>query len=225
MTIRRALSLVAFCVAGALPAAAGMIGFSNRDAFLAALPNSSEETFSSISAGNLGASTIALTTGTILYDVTTDNTLWGVTIGGNRSLSTSAYTAYLLVSNFSAPVYAIGGYFFFDDNNSGISNDSAGTVGVDNSIDPLLLGNIPAPGSTTFFFGVVSDSPIVSLRFVNNGATGYVNMDNLILSGDGTTVAAAAAAEVPEPSTYAMIGVAGIASWAMGRRKLATKIG
>lgn len=211
MNLRRTLPVLALCIASVMPASAGMIGFDNRDAFLAALPSHAEETFSSIADGDVAANTLTLTTGTILYDISTDSSLWGVTIAGNRSLSTDLQTAYLLAANFSAPVYAIGAYFFFDDNSSAIQSESAGTVGVDNGIDPLLLGNIPSQGSTTFFFGVVSDTPIVSLRFVNNGDTGFVNIDNLILG--------AAAAEVPEPSTYGMIGATGIlASWLLRRR-------
>lgn len=215
MNLHRVLPILALSVVAALPAGAATISFTNRNDFLAALQSYSEQTFSSIPDGSLGTNTLALQGGPIQYDIQSNYGLWGITIGGDRSLSTNTSPAYLLVSNFTAPVYAIGGYFFFDDDYQAVDPPSAGTVTVDNGVDPLTVGNIQPATTTTRFFGVISDTPIVSLKFQNTTGNGFINIDNLILA-DGVPQMS----DIPEPSTYGMLSTAGIlGAWLRKRRK------
>ena len=71
--------------------------------------------------------------------------------------------------------------------------------------------------STEPFGGFVSTTPITSLTLTGthliNGQGAYISLDNLIVSGT----------PVPEPTTWAQVGVGSLGLWLTARRRYAAR--
>jgi len=136
---------------------------------------------------------------------------WGDTFGGIRALSTgNPATDVFVMTNFSLNTFAFGGYFFPSD---GVGVVSGGTVTISTLFSDLSFTSVTnSRGSANlnnWFFGWVTDEPGTAIRSVTLTAGGdYASAADVTLA-------------VPEPSTYAMLGLAavGLAGYVIRRRR------
>lgn len=129
-------------------------------------------------------------------------------LAGNRYLTTSgqpttAWSAPITINFTGAPVYALGGSFFFTSAGGAVVN---GTVGVALS-DGTNVGLTGQSNST--FWGYVSDTPITSIVISPDATHHFVSVDNLYV---GTS-------NVPEPASAVMMIVAGAVGVIRSRRR------
>lgn len=136
---------------------------------------------------------------------------WGDTFGGVRALSTGdPETDVFVMTNFSLNTFAFGGYFFPSDG-TGIVSDGTVTI-------TTLFSDLSSTSTTSsrgsadlnnWFFGWVTDEPGTTVRSVT------------LTAGNDYASAADVTLAVPEPSTYALLGLAavGLAGYIIRRRR------
>jgi hypothetical protein len=189
-----------------------IVTYTDRTAFLAALSGPTfENDFQTMPTSAVGSPRSFSGNG-FGYQISAVNGLIGIDIGGDISIAAVTGTSALNVINLTGGVTAVGGYFFFDANTA-VSTTGAGTLTANNGVDPAAVMNVTAPTSLTGFFGFISTSGVltsVSLQKTSGG--GFPDLDDLIV---GT---AATGSPVPEPATWSMLAVAGLAI-ALRRRR------
>ena len=199
--------------------AAGFTFYTNQSAFLSALAGRPAYTnnFTTIPTGGsrLDTNVVAFSGGAFSYTATIPGvapttSFWGDTFGVVNALSTGdPINDVFVMTNFSLNTAAFGGYFFPSD---GIGVVSGGSVTLTTVFADLSSTNITTGrGSANlndWFFGWITDEPGTAVRSVTlTAGNDYASSANVTLA-------------VPEPSTYALLGLAaaGLAGYMIRRR-------
>jgi hypothetical protein len=201
-----ALCLLAALLAQALPAGAGVVVYTDRASFLAAMPNVATDTFNDLAGGAVLAGPLARGLGSAAYRATVADTaglggadqaldFYPLSTGPNNvALSNNYAPNALLFDQFAPQARGIGASFY----SSGEGGDFlpgqalAFTFMAADGMSSWLLH----PTSADSFLGFIADGPIVSLsvRAVQGGPLNWVALDDLAISA------------VPEPSSALLFG-------------------
>jgi hypothetical protein len=184
--------------------------YTNESAFFSALASSNyTETFSSVPSGPFFGPTNFVGNG---FTITANNTvpadgLYKDLISGTNALSIGgAAGTGGLVFNFSPNTYAVGGFFYIG---SGVVQ--SGTVNfalVLSNAAPINFSTNVSSFADAYFGWTFDTNQILSLTVSSTSGAGFASASEL-------TVA------VPEPSTYALLGLAaaGLAGYVIRRRR------
>lgn len=207
--LKKLFLLGVFAVANA---SAAIITYTDQVSFLAALGSYYQEDFELL--GSLTNPTPFSGSG-FSYDISSSGTLTPYIIDGDTALSVNEPFDNILINNFGGAPTAIGGFFYFDNNDGGFADAGLGIITVSNGVDTDVSVNVSGPYSpTSNFFGFISTAgPITSLTYERAAGDfpGYVDVDDLIV---GTTDAS----QVPEPGSFALMGTGLLFAGWLGRR-------
>jgi len=205
------------CAAALNTSAATFTFYDNESDFLNALSGRPlyQEGFASVPQTRFNTNTTNFSNGTFSFTATIpplapDTSLWGETFQGNAALSTGDPAESLVLTNFSLNTAAFGGYFF---------PSAAPDITPDDITLTIFFGDLTSTNLTTnrgsvnfadWFFGWVTDEPGTTISSVTLTGAGveYSSVADVTLA-------------VPEPSTYALLGLAaaGLAGYVIRRRR------
>jgi len=211
-----AVGLVALCTT-ALHSEAQTNTYTNGAAFFSAISSSNyTETFNSIPAPGFVATPTNFSGNGFSFTATTTNTggnqLYGLTNGGGGDRWITLYFPEygMVFTNFSLNVSAIGGNFFATDGDGFYTNTPI-NVSILLSDSSTFSTNYTPSGPTSFLGVTFSTNLSVSALVVSN-----LNAPPQFPTANNLTVGV-----VPEPSTYALLGLAaaGFAGYVVRRRR------
>jgi hypothetical protein len=212
------LAAVTIACATALNAGAQTNTYTNSSAFFSAISASNyTETFNGIAGGNVVTTPTNFSGNGFSFTATTtngglDNQLYGLTNGGGDDRwITLFFPEYGLVfTNFSLNVSAIGGNFFATDDQGNYTNTPI-NVRVLLSDSSTFSTNYTPSGATSFLGVTFSTNVSISSLVISN-----LNTPPQFPTANNLTIGV-----VPEPSTYALLGLAaaGFAGYAIRRRR------
>ena len=197
--------------------------YTDSSAFFAAISASNyTETFNSIPAANFVTTPTNFSGNGFSFTATTDtngplpppdnNRLFGLTNGGggDRWLTTFYPNFGLVFTNFSLNVSAIGGNFFAT-TDTGFFTNSPINVRILLSDSSTFSTNFTASSASSFLGVTFNTNVSVSALVISN-----LNVQPQFPTGNNLTIGV-----VPEPSTYALLGLAaaGFAGYVIRRRR------
>lgn len=188
-------------------AQAAVTSFTSLQEFTMAAGTVSVDALDDLTAGELPA-TLSRSTGGLAYQASSFSGLYAAGAAGAAFLSNSDRRDAIVLSQFSSGVRAVGATFFgSDEQGLALSNQT-----LEISWQDLQGGG----GSTVLdinhaasFFGIVSDRALASLTIsiaAGNLLAAWPSVDNIALA-------------VPEPATYALMGLGVLAVAAASRRR------
>jgi len=138
-----------------------------------------------------------------------DSEVWVDTYGGKIGITTFTNSQTLYVTNLSPSIRAIGGYFYGNNAEVVVSNSLRIDV-FTSSGSTNFTTNVSSTNIADYFFGFISTDPSVTF---NGLATTSTNAFS--------TISEVTISTVPEPSTYALLGLAAasLAGYLVRRRK------
>jgi hypothetical protein len=204
--------------AGALTAGAQTNTFTNSSAFFSAISASNyTETFNGIAGGNVVTTPTNFSGNGFSFTATTtnggvNNQLYGLTNGGgdDRWITLLFPQFGLVFTNFSLNVSAIGGNFFATDD-QGFYTNTPINVRILLSDSSIFSTNYTPSGATSFLGVTFSTNVSISSLVISN-----INTPPQFPTANNLTIGV-----VPEPSTYALLGLAaaGFAGYVIRRRR------
>lgn len=210
----KTLAKTFFFAAAALSIASSAIAqptpFTNSTAFFNAITASNyTENFNSFSGGTTNASPLNFSNNGFQYRAQTGFGPFYILNSASPDfwLSTFEVTT-ITFTNISPNVTAIGGNFFATDYNSGYTNTQIGLRFV--FADSTSYSTNYTPSGPSSYFGITYNTNITALIVSNVApAAEYMTVNNLTVG------------VVPEPSTYALLGLAaaGFAGYVIRRRR------
>ena len=217
-TLLTFLAAVTITCAGALTAGAQTNTFTNSSAFFSAISASNyTETFNGIPGANFVATPTNFSGNGFSFTATTtnggvNNQLYGLTNGGgaDRWLTLFFPEFGLVFTNFSLNVSAIGGNFFATDD-QGFYTNTPINVSILLSDASTFSTNYTPTGSASFLGVTFSTNVSISALVISN-----LNSPPQFPTANNLTIGV-----VPEPSTYALLGLAaaGFAGYVIRRRR------
>ena len=207
--LRKVIAATTFAVLSTAPVIADAF-YTNESEFFNALASSNyTETFASAPSGAFAGPTNFTGNG---FTITANNTvpangLYKDQTGGTDVLSLGgAQATGALTFNFSPNTYAVGGFFFVGD--PAVQNASVDLVLTLSNASPINFSTNVSSFANAYFGWTFDDNQILSLTVSSSSAAGWASASEL-------TVA------VPEPSTYALLGLAaaGLAGFVIRRRR------
>jgi hypothetical protein len=212
------LAAVTIVCSGAMHAGAQTNAYTNRSAFLSAISASNyTETFNGIAGGNLVTTPTNFSGNGFSFTATTtnggiNNQLYGLTNGGgvDRWITLFFPEFGLVFTNFSLNVSAIGGNFFATDDQGFFTNTPI-NVRILLSDSSIFSTNYSPTGFDSFLGVTFRTNVSISALVISN-----LNSPPQFPTANDLTVGV-----VPEPSTYALLGLAaaGFAGYVIRRRR------
>jgi hypothetical protein len=217
-TLLTFLATVTITCAGALNAGAQTNTYTNSSSFFSAISASNyTETFNGIPGANFVATPTNFSGNGFSFTATTtnggvNNQLYGLTNGGgaDRWLTLFFPEFGLVFTNFSLNVSAIGGNFFATDD-QGFYTNTPINVSILLSDSSTFSTNYTPTGSASFLGVTFSTNVSISALVISN-----LNSPPQFPTANNLTIGV-----VPEPSTYALLGLAaaGFAGYVIRRRR------
>lgn len=199
--------LLSMLLCGAASAQAGIVVYTDRDAFLAASGAYGIDDFDDIDYAPYGA-TMDRSAGAYGYRVTAPGDIFGAGEGNDGWYSTNRQLETSTFSNFAPGVSGFGGYFFGSDRNGAFLGGATLYFSAD---DGAVFDYTLSNATRTSFLGFLSDSTLNAVSITSSGVH-WTTANDLIL-------ATPAAADVPEPESFAMLGLGlGLLGWMRRRR-------
>ena len=212
------LAAVTIACSGAMHAAAQTNSYTNRSAFLSAIsPSNFTETFNGIPGANFVTTPTNFSGNGFSFTATTtnggvNNQLYGLTNGGggDRWITLFFPEFGLVFTNFSLNSSAIGGNFFATDDQGFFTNTPI-NVRILLSDSSTFSTNYTPFGSASFLGVTFSTNVSISALVISN-----LNNPPQFPTANNLTIGV-----VPEPSTYALLGLAaaGFAGYVIRRRR------
>ena len=190
---------------------AQVTSFTNRTNFLNALTASNyTENFSAITIGGTGFQGPANFSGNG-FTFTANNSIQGNGLYGEQLNSTNVltlggnFTDGSLIFTFSTNTYALGGYFFIG--NPGVLSANVTLALTLSNATPINLTTNVSSLANAYFGWTTGTNRILSMT-ISSPAAGWASAAEMTVG-------------VPEPSTYALLGMAaaGLAGYALRRRR------
>jgi hypothetical protein len=191
-------------------ARAQVTSFTNRVDFLSALTASNyTENFNSASSGVFSGPVNFSGNG---FNITANNSIQGNglykdLIGSTNVLSLGGpVAAGALTFNFSVNTYAVGGYFFLGD--PGFQTGDVTIALTLSNAPPINLTTNVSSFSNAYFGWTTGNNQILSMTVSSTNTAGWASASEMTVG-------------VPEPSTYALLGMAaaGLAGYVLRRRR------
>ena len=213
-TLKIALGI--FCLATTWITQASAQSFNlyrNTNDFFAALNSLNYWTtnFSSLVPGNSTFDPLIYTNAPYGFQVNNpdDTEVWIDTYGGKIGITTFTNTQALYLTNLSPATRALGGYFYANDQNSIVNAPLNLTISTSLGTSSVST-NVGSTDINDYFFGLIVTDPATTINSLSTSSTGAFS-----------TVSQVTISTVPEPSTYALLGLAaaGLAGYVIRRRR------
>jgi len=209
ITFRRVVAAIAIAATASGNALADAFYTNEADFFNAITSSNYTETFSSAPAGAFSGPTNFTGNG---FTITANNAvpangLYKDAIGSTNVLSLGGSPGTgALTFNFSANTYAVGGFFFVGD--PGVQSATVNLALTLSNAAPINLSTNVNGFANAYFGWTFDNNQILSLTVSSTSGAGWASASEM-------TVA------VPEPSTYALLGLAaaGFAGFLVRRRR------
>jgi hypothetical protein len=198
------------------PAAALPVAYSSLAAFTAAAPSTVTDTFDDISTADTTPAPLVRSIGGLGYTalLPAGSAFFGAgaSASTDKWLSTDIATDAIVFTNFTSSLSAIGGLFFGSDVDGAYAPGSLTVTATDSQGSTTRT----IVGATDSFIGFVSTSGLLSLTVaaVQPGGDAFLwpTVDDLMLGSS-------AVSPVPEPSSWALMGLGlGLTAW-VGRKR------